>query len=77
MGDFVAVMLDSLNDLDLFGHAGVMLQHLGKSVRTGNDILGLLLKKDEEIPIVGHKPLQESWHVTRSPLRSTSVAKRV
>jgi hypothetical protein len=60
VGDFVAVVLDGLDDLHLFGHAGVMLKQFGEGVRTGNDIFRLLLKKNEKIPIMRHKPLQES-----------------
>src|SRR5208337_695222 len=70
VGDFVALMLDGLDALDLLGDAGVMLQHLSEGLGAGDDVFCLLLKEDEKIPVARHEALQKSRHVTRSPLRS-------
>src|SRR5208337_3815422 len=77
VGELVALMLNGLDDLDLLGDAGVMLQHLGEGLSAGDDVFSLLLKENEKIAIARHEPLQKSWHVTRSPLRSGNVAERV
>ena len=46
--DFVAVVLDRLDFLNLFGNAGVVLQHTEQSLRADNDVVGLLVKKVEK-----------------------------
>src|SRR6266403_2637966 len=77
VGDFVTLVLDGLHSLDLLGDASVVLQHAGKSIGAADDVFGLFAEEDEEIPIARHEALQESGHVTRSPLRSKSVAGQV
>ena len=43
--DFVAVVLDRLDLLNLFGNAGVMLQHPEQRFCADNNVVGLLVKK--------------------------------
>ena len=65
--ELVALVLDGLDDLNLLGDTGVMLQHLGEGLSAGDDVFCLLLKENEKIAIARHEALQKSWHVTRSP----------
>src|SRR5208337_2619833 len=77
VGDFVALVFDGFHALHLFRHAGVVFEHVGESVGAVNDICGLFAEEDEEISIPRHEPLQESGHVTGSPLRSTVRQRQV
>src|SRR5580765_3812161 len=68
VGDFVALMLDGLDGLDLLGHAGVMREHLLERFGSDDDIFGLLGKKVEETLFTRQQPLQKSSHFGNSPL---------
>ena len=43
--DFVAIVLDRLDFLNLFGNTGIVLQHPEQSLRSDDDVVGLLVKK--------------------------------
>src|SRR5207249_776789 len=67
VGDLVAGVLDGLDDLHLFGHAGVMREQVKKSRGAALDVYGLLDEQGVETLFARHKPLQKSWHVERLP----------
>ncbi len=55
--DLIAVVLDGFDFLNLFGNAGVMLQHPEQSLRADNDVVGLLVKKVEKALFAWKKAL--------------------
>ncbi len=63
MSDFVAFVLEGLDDLHLFGHAGVMREHLEQGVGPGVDVSRLLGKEVKETLFARQKALQKSRHV--------------
>ena len=67
VGDFVAIVFDSLDALDLFWNAGVVFEHLDEGLGPGHDIFGLLLEQNEKIPVMRHEPLQKSRHGAMLP----------
>jgi len=67
VGDFISLMLDGLDDLDLLGNPGVMRKHFEEGFGAGMDILGLLGEKVEKSLFMRHKPLQKSWHDVTLP----------
>ena len=71
--NLVAVMLDGLDALHLFGHARVVFEHLYERVRSHDNVFRLLLKQNEESPS-WHESLQKSRHGTLLPPEERSVA---
>src|SRR5262249_16202350 len=67
--DFVAVVLDGFDALNLFGHAGVMREQFDETARSFLDVLRLLDEQLKKIVFARQKPLQKSWHVVRLPWR--------
>lgn len=67
MSDFVAFVLDGLDDLYLLGNTSVVREHFEESFRPFMDILGLLGEKVEETLFARHEALQKSWHVVTLP----------
>ena len=65
--NFIAIVLDGFDDLDLLRHSGVVGQHVREGLCAGNNVFRLFLEQDEEIPVVWHQPLQESWHGNSLP----------
>src|ERR1700685_1055537 len=55
--DFVAVVLDRLDFLNLFGNSGVMLQHPEQSLRADDDVVGLLVKQVKQALFARKKAL--------------------
>jgi hypothetical protein len=72
--NLVAVMLDGFDALHLFRHARVVFEHLYERVRSHDDVLRLLLKQNEEIPIMWRKSLQKSRQGTFIRPEERSVA---
>ena len=70
MGDLVALMLDGLDGLHLFGDTCVVREHLLEGFGSDNDVFGLLGEKVEEALFTRKKALQKSRHLGNSPLRS-------
>ncbi len=67
VGDLVTFMLESLDDLNLLGDAGVMGEHLEQGVGPLADINGLFGEKVEEALFARQEALQESRHVVGLP----------
>ena len=68
MGDFVALVLDGFDDLDLFGDAGVVREHLEEGFGTVVDIARLAGRNRwKKALFARHEALQKSWHVVTLP----------
>jgi hypothetical protein len=63
-------MLESFDDLDLLGDAGVMLEHFEQSFGAFVDVVGLFGKEVKKALFARQKALQKPRHVSDSPLRS-------
>jgi hypothetical protein len=67
VGDFVAVVLDSLDALHLLGHARILRKHFQQSHSSGVDVFSLLGEKVEKALFARQEALQKSGHVMLSP----------
>ena len=67
VGDFVALMLNRLDNLHLFGNPSVMREHLLQRFRAHHNIFGLFGKKVEETLFARQQALQKSRHLGNSP----------
>ena len=77
VGDFVALMLDGLHALNLFGDAGVVFQHAGERVGAADDVFGLFAEEDEEIPIARMKRCKNPGMCALPPEELCVEARRV
>jgi hypothetical protein len=57
----------ALDDLDLLRHSGVVGQHVRQACAPATMFSAMFLEQDEDIPVVWHQPLQESWHGNSLP----------
>src|SRR5207248_961017 len=62
VGYFVPFMLDGLDDLHLFRHAGVVREHFQEGVGPHMDIRCLFGEEVKEALFARQEPLQKSWH---------------
>ena len=70
VGKLVAFMLDGLDDLHLFRHAGVVREHFQQGIGPHMDIRCLFGEEVKETLFPRQEPLQKSWHGVDSPLKS-------
>ncbi len=63
VGNLVAIVLDSFDDLHLFRHPGVVRKHSIQGFSPHMDIGCLFCKEVKETLFARQEPLQKSWHL--------------